>query len=41
MGNGYYQVEAPTLFSESLIWQLNRDYYKDAGIDAWSSSIVP
>jgi len=41
MRNGYYEVEAPTLFSESLIWQLNRDYYKEAGIDAWSSSIVP
>ena len=41
MGNGYYEVEAPTLFSESLIWQLNRDFYKDAGIDAWSSGNVP
>ncbi len=41
MGNGYYEVEASTLFSESLIWQLNRDYYKEIGIDAWSSGIVP
>ncbi len=28
-------------FSESLIWQLNRDYYQETGIDAWRKGIVP
>ena len=39
--NKHYQVEASTLFSESLIWQLNRDYYQEAGIEAWSDGVVP
>jgi tetratricopeptide (TPR) repeat protein len=30
-----------TSFSESSIWQLNRDYYEEAGIDAWRSGVVP
>jgi SAM-dependent MidA family methyltransferase len=28
-------------FHDSMIWQLNRDYYQDIGIDAWSSGEVP
>ncbi|MFM2393928.1 MAG: hypothetical protein RLZZ546_1910, partial [Bacteroidota bacterium] len=28
-------------FHESVIWQLNREYYEDLGIDAWSSGEVP
>lgn len=28
-------------FHDSMIWQLNRAYYKDIGIDAWSSGEVP
>lgn len=36
-----FVVEAMTPFSESLIWQLNQDYYKKAGISAWTSEAVP
>lgn len=36
-----YEIEAPTPFAESLIWQLNRDYYQHAGIGAWSNGVVP
>lgn len=36
-----YKVEAKTPFSESLIWQLNRDYYQKEGIKAWSEGAVP
>ncbi len=28
-------------FHDSMIWQLNRNYYNDIGIDAWSSGEVP
>jgi len=28
-------------FAESDIWQLNRDYYEETGIDAWRSGVVP
>ena len=41
MENDRFEVEAFTPFSESLIWQLNRDYYQQTGIDAWSSGVVP
>lgn len=36
-----FEVQAKTLFPESLIWQLNRDFYKDEGIGAWRSGTVP
>ncbi|MEL6255530.1 MAG: SAM-dependent methyltransferase [Bacteroidota bacterium] len=36
-----YEVEASTLFSESKIWQLNRDYYNKEGIKAWQTGTVP
>ncbi len=41
MGVDTFQVEAETLFSESLIWRFNQDFYKDKGISAWSEDIVP
>ena len=41
MGITQYTVEAKTPFSESLIWQLNRDYYNSKGIDAWRTGEVP
>jgi len=41
MGNDYFELEPFKPFSESLIWQLNRDFYDKAGIDAWSKGIVP
>jgi SAM-dependent MidA family methyltransferase len=34
-------VETQTPFSESLIWQLNRDYYQKEGINAWREGNVP
>lgn len=41
MENGYFEVESFTPFAESLIWQLNRDFYQQKGINAWSDNIVP
>ncbi len=41
MDTNNYEIEPGTLFSESLIWQLNRDYYNEAGIKAWNTDIVP
>ena len=36
-----YQIDAIKPFSESLIWQLNRDYYQQTGVEAWRSGVVP
>jgi len=41
MENTQFTVEGQKPFSESLIWQLNRDYYKSKGIDAWREGEVP
>jgi len=41
MQEGKYKVQDKTPFSESLIWELNREYYQSAGIDAWSHNVVP
>ncbi|WP_411991492.1 hypothetical protein [Agarivorans sp. DSG3-1] len=34
-------IEQATLFSRSRIWQLQRDYFNQAGINAWRSGEVP
>lgn len=36
-----HDLESARPFSESLIWQLNRDYYNNHGIDAWGQGLVP
>lgn len=36
-----FEVESSTPFAESLIWQLNRNFYQEKGISAWSDGIVP
>lgn len=41
MGISNFKIEAQTPFSESMIWQLNRDFYQEKGISAWSDDIVP
>lgn len=41
MNTDQYEVETKVPFSQSLIWQLNRNFYKDKGINAWSEDIVP
>ncbi len=41
MENDYFEIESSKVFSESLIWQLNRDFYQQQGISAWSNDIVP
>jgi hypothetical protein len=41
MEDQYFEIESKTPFSESLIWQLNRDFYQEKGISAWSEDIVP
>jgi len=41
MNDTFHQLEPFTLFSDSLIWQINRDYYQEIGIEAWSKGKVP
>jgi len=41
MNEGPYVLQPSTLFSDSIIWSLNRDFYHDKGIAAWSDKIVP
>ncbi len=41
MENKRYTVESQTPFSESLLWQLNRDYYQKEGVEAWRNGTVP
>lgn len=41
MRNAPFPIEAKKPFAESLIWQLNQDYYKNKGIDAWRKGEVP
>jgi tetratricopeptide (TPR) repeat protein len=36
-----FEIETHTLFSKSLIWQLNRDYFNAQGVDAWRKGVVP
>ena len=36
-----FEIQSKTLFSESLIWQFNRDFYQEKGISAWSDDTVP
>lgn len=36
-----YEIEASTPFADSKIWQLNRDFYQENGIKAWSEELVP
>lgn len=36
-----YIVEAPTAFADSMIWDLNRQYYESVGIKAWQEGTVP
>ncbi len=36
-----FPLEAHKVFSESLIWQINRDYYNEVGLEAWRSGVVP
>ena len=36
-----YTLETYKLFSESLIWQINRDYYEQLGLEAWRRGVVP
>ncbi len=41
MNKEYFEIEPIKPFSESLIWQLNRDFYQEKGLTAWSKDIVP
>jgi SAM-dependent MidA family methyltransferase len=36
-----FEIQSKTLFSKSLIWGLNRRFYKKQGVDAWRSNTVP
>ena len=41
MNTGQFEIEARTPFAESIIWQLNRNFYQEQGISAWSDHVVP
>ena len=41
MSTQSYTVQEKTPFSKSLIWQINKDFYQENGIAAWSDNIVP
>jgi hypothetical protein len=41
METNRFEIESKKPFSESLIWQINRDFYDKEGIDAWSDGTVP
>ena len=41
MKNEFFEIEATKPFSESSIWQLNKDYYQREGINAWQKETVP
>lgn len=41
MKNESFEIEATKPFSESSIWQLNKNYYQRAGISAWQDGTVP
>lgn len=41
MDHEYFEIEPLKPFAESLIWQLNRDFYQERGLAAWSEDIVP
>lgn len=41
MSSTIYHIQEKTLFSESLIWQFNRDFYHQKGTVAWSDDLVP
>ena len=41
MSTPIYSVQEKTLFSKSLIWQINKDFYQQNGISAWTSGVVP
>ena len=41
MSENRFVIETKKPFAESLIWQLNRDFYNKEGVGAWSSGEVP
>ncbi len=41
MSEKTYLLEDKTRLSESIIWELNKNYYQQQGTKAWSSGVVP
>jgi tetratricopeptide (TPR) repeat protein len=41
MSAEYSILEDNVPFAKSIIWDINRTYYKDAGLSAWSDGVVP
>lgn len=41
MSSRVYNIQEKTPFSKSQLWQINRDFYHQNGIGAWSDEIVP
>ncbi len=40
-GTASFPVEGPRLFSQSLIWDLQRQFYEQHGIEAWGEGRIP
>ncbi len=41
MSSPLFSIQKKTLFSKSHVWQINRDFYNQNGIAAWSDDMVP
>ena len=41
MSSALFNIQKKTPFSKSLVWEINRDFYNQNGIAAWSDDIVP
>ena len=41
MSSIVYSIQKKTRFSKSLVWQINKDFYHQNGLAAWSDSAVP
>ncbi len=41
MSSDLYSIQKKTPFAESLVWQLNKDFYQQNGIAVWSNEMVP
>jgi len=41
MTNQYYEIEPFKAFSQSKIWEINKNYYQSEGLNAWRDGTVP
>ncbi len=41
MDSNDFLIESDVPFSESIIWEFNKEFYQNIGIDAWRQGVVP